>query len=118
AVEGLVSRWRERAGALRTWGGSEGAARAWETAAAELEAALRAARDELLTLEAAATESGYSADHLGRLLRAGKLPNAGRPHAPRIRRGDLPRKPGGLPQPVIGCISRTQIARSVVNRST
>src|SRR5581483_5942280 len=82
AVEGLVSRWRERAGALRTWGGSEGAARAGETAAAELEAALRAARDELLTLEAAATESGYSADHLGRLLRAGKLPNACRPHAP------------------------------------
>jgi hypothetical protein len=29
---------------------------------------------------------------LGRLLRQGLIPNAGRPHAPRIRRADLPRR--------------------------
>jgi len=49
--------------------------------------------DELLNLRTAARESGYSADHLGRLVHEGKIPNAGRPHAPRIRRADLPRKP-------------------------
>ncbi len=47
---------------------------------------------EPLTLQRAAVESGYSPDHLGRLLREGKLANAGRPNAPRIRRGDLPAK--------------------------
>ena len=45
---------------------------------------------ELLSVRRAAIESGYSADHLGRLLREGKLANAGRANAPRIRRGDLP----------------------------
>ena len=35
-------------------------------------------------------ESCYSAAHLGRLVREGKVPNAGRPGTPRIARGDLP----------------------------
>jgi hypothetical protein len=50
--------------------------------------------DPLLTLTEAADRSGYSIDHLGRLIRDGTIPNAGRPGAPRIRRGDLPQKPG------------------------
>ena len=48
--------------------------------------------NEPLSLQRAAMESGYSVDHLGRLLREGRLRNAGRPNAPRIRRGDLPAK--------------------------
>jgi hypothetical protein len=59
----------------------------------ELEAAVREGEDDLLDLQEAATESGYSADHLSRLLRAGKLPQAGKRNAPKIRRRDLPRKP-------------------------
>ncbi len=51
-------------------------------------------RDELLTLREAAAISGYTEDHLGRLIRDGTVPNTGRVNAPRIRRGDLPRKPG------------------------
>jgi excisionase family DNA binding protein len=46
----------------------------------------------LLTLTQAAHVSGYSADHLGRLVRIGELTNYGRPHAPRVRTGDLPRR--------------------------
>jgi hypothetical protein len=38
--------------------------------------------------------SGYSADHLGELVREGKIPNAGRKNAPLIRRLDLPMKAG------------------------
>ena len=45
-----------------------------------LEEALAAENDEVLTLQRAAAESGYSADHLGRLVREGKIPNAGRPN--------------------------------------
>jgi len=50
--------------------------------------------DEVLTLARASAESGYSVDHLGRLIREGRLPNVGRQRAPRLRRVDIPRKPG------------------------
>jgi hypothetical protein len=59
---------------------------------ADLESSVAASSEEPLTLQEAAAESGYSPDHLGRLIREGKLPNLGRTHAPKIRRGDLPRK--------------------------
>jgi hypothetical protein len=51
---------------------------------------------EVLTLVEAAGESGLSADHLGRLLRTGTIPNSGRKGAPRIGRSDLPRSPRRL----------------------
>lgn len=69
-----------------------------------------------LSLAEAARRSGYSADHLGRLVRQGKIPNAGRPNAPRIRLSDLPRKAITLPVPET-CSNvehdRGRIARSI-----
>ena len=59
---------------------------ALESCAAELEATLRERDETTLSLTEAARESGYSADHLGRLVRDGKIPNTGRPGAPRIAR--------------------------------
>lgn len=50
-------------------------------------------RNEELTVVEAAAESGYSAAHLRRLLADSRLENAGSQGRPRIRRGDLPRKP-------------------------
>lgn len=50
----------------------------------------------ILNLAEAAETSGYSADYLGRLVRSGAIPNAGRNHAPRIRMEDLPRKAPNL----------------------
>ena len=76
---------------------------------------LDASAEQLLTLVEAAEESGFSADHLGRLVRSGSLPNAGRPNAPRIRRRDLPRKP--LPASTSDAIVRSdrrRIAASVL----
>jgi hypothetical protein len=74
--------------------------------------------DEALNLQQASRECGYSADHLGRLLRDEKLPNAGRPNAPRIRRRDLPHKasalrPAPAPLKLLGA-TPGQIARAVV----
>jgi len=89
----LAASWRARAEELRQWG-AEGPARALERAAAELEASLRAGADEALTLEQAAKESNYSAEHLRHLVAAGKVPNAGRRGSPRVKRGDLPKRPG------------------------
>ena len=41
----------------------------------------------------AVAASGYSADHLRSLVATGAIQNAGRRGSPRIRQGDLPRKP-------------------------
>lgn len=88
----LPAAWRERAQQLRDWGLDAQAARVWELAATELEQALRSTSDETLSLVEAARLSGYSPDHLGSLVREGKLHNSGRKNAPRIKRSDLPIK--------------------------
>ncbi len=71
-----------------------------------------------LTLGEAAARSGYSAGHLGRLVRQGTLPNAGRRNAPRIRASDLPVKATGLPAddsaPQFTHTSRRQVVRAIV----
>jgi hypothetical protein len=89
----LAAAWRARAGELRPY--APAAAEAFERAAAELEGALREAAEEPLTLAEASAESGYSERRLRELVAAGEIPQAGRKHAPRIRRADLPRRPGG-----------------------
>ncbi|HSW31793.1 MAG TPA: hypothetical protein VLH75_20085 [Longimicrobiales bacterium] len=115
----LVEHWKTRARKLREWAAAEEAAKAWEAAAAELEAALVSQAERRLNLQEAAAASGYSPDHLGRLLREGRVPNAGRTHAPRVRVGDLPLKPGrtggardGQESP---SVPRAQIVQRVVN---
>lgn len=95
----LHGRWREQAELFRQHG-HEATARAYELCSAELEQTLREVDDQLLDLQEAARESGYSSDHLGRLIRNGKIPNGGRRNAPRIRRSDLPRRPDSPRQPV------------------
>lgn len=52
--------------------------------------------DSILTLQQAAQESGYSVDHLSRLVRTGKLPDRRPPGSHGrivLRRSDLPHKP-------------------------
>lgn len=109
----LVDRWRERADELEPY--TPPAAEAWRRAAGELEAALLATACEALTLEASAQESGYTVDHLRHQVAAGVIPNAGRRGAPRICRGDLPRKPGGPVEPENGYDIAAH-ARRVVSR--
>jgi hypothetical protein len=92
----LPAIWRERAETLRTYG-DPNSARLWEIAAVELERAMEVFGQETLSLTDAARESGFTADHLGALVKRGKIPNAGRTGAPRIRRHDLPQKRSGGP---------------------
>lgn len=89
----LSDEWREEAEMLRRRG-ADAQATALESAADDLEQAWKAWRQELLTVEQAASASGYSEAHIRRLLREGKIPNAGEEHHPRVRRADLPKKPG------------------------
>jgi len=112
----LVTVWRTRAEQLRPY--APVAAQAFDEAAAELERELAEAGAETLTLRQAAEASGYSAEYLRRRVRSGEIPNAGRPHSPRIRRADLPRKASGLhrQEPPLHLVGATpgQIARAVV----
>lgn len=94
----LADAWLERAAEFRRYA-AEAQAVTLERAAAELRAALDAAASEPLTLEQAADESGMSRDHLRHLVASGAVPNAGRKGAPRIRRADLPTKPGKAGRP-------------------
>lgn len=92
-LSGLQAAWRERAGELRPY--ARGAAAAFHRAARELEQAIAMHADELIPVEAAADESGYSAANLRRLVREDVIPNrSGKPGEILLRRGDLPRKPG------------------------
>src|SRR5215207_8009998 len=87
----LPDLWRALAVQQRSLG-AEAQARTLEFCADQLTATVLHMADELLSLHSAAQESGYSVDHLGRLLREGKIPNSGRKSKPLIRRKDLPRK--------------------------
>ena len=89
----LTERWRSHGEMFQRFG-EDGIATAFTTCADELEAAVAVWGDELFTLEEAERETGYTADALGRLIREGKIPNGGKTGSPRIRRRDLPRKPG------------------------
>src|SRR4051812_48813926 len=59
---------------------------------ADLERILEEGNAESLTLAEAARRSGFSADHIGRLVRHGRLTNAGRKHAPRVLSRELPHR--------------------------
>ena len=121
SVRKLPAAWRSRAKALRRYG-SESPAIALERCAEELDATLVERDETTYSLVEAARESGYSADHLGRLVRDGKIPNAGRRGAPRIARRDLPRKAHARPEarlaetPRPRDVSNVQIVQSIIDK--
>lgn len=95
-IREIIQRWTERqAEWSRLHVQVDGAALAGEIVA-DLEKIAASNGDDELTLTAAANLSGYSTDHLSRLIREGSIPNAGRKGSPRIRRSDLPIRPKGI----------------------
>jgi len=116
ALARLPLEFRDHAAEMRRLAGSESAAHVWETAAEELEHRLTDACLEPLTLDAAASESGYTRSHLQRMVRDGKLSNSGTTKEPLILRVHLPRKPGhGVDAGTIRpASSRVQAARAVI----
>lgn len=93
-LEALAARWRGEAELLRAHGAIE-AASTKERCAGELDIAWRAWQTAALAIADGASESGYSADRLRELVREGKLPASKGPDGElRVRRCDLPRRPG------------------------
>ena len=88
---------------------------------AQLDGALHDNNEATLARTDATRESGCATDHLGRVVREGKLPNAGRPGAPRIASRHLPRKTGAAApwlasQPARRELFVGQIVQSVIDR--
>ena len=116
--EDFVTKWASEAQAMRHRGVLVNGAALLDEVLRDFDAATRAYWDQPLTLSEGSLESGYSVGHLGRLVRDGQIPNAGRSNAPKIRRSDLPRKASGLRPRASGVHLSTatarQIARAVV----
>lgn len=89
----LLGLWRSDAEVLRNRGCTD-AARLLAACADELDRVLCASEDELVTLADAATLSGYTPAHLRALIAEGTLRDRAASGPKRLRRGDLPRKPG------------------------
>jgi len=97
-VSRVSTRWRSEAKILHLRGASEQAT-VLEQCASELDQESRLFSLEELTLEDAVGESGYSYSALEKMVRSGRISNAGLPNQPRIRRGDLPKKPCSRQEP-------------------
>ena len=107
AIADLPTAWRSRAKELEPF--APAAAQAFTKAADELESTLTSGADEVVTIGRGAALSGYSSDHLRHLIRTGVIPNRGRHGSPRVRVGDLPKKPGA---PLPGAPRRLQVVRA------
>ena len=96
ALDPLATRWRTEAALYERDHALVDGSGQLRRVADELEAALREHEQVTLTLKEAAEESGYSEEHLRRLVGSGSLPaqrnGCKRSHI-RVRRSDLPRKP-------------------------
>jgi len=102
SVSALVAHWREDA-ELLSGHGCVSESKICLKHADELEATLQEWESEVLTIAEAAAESGYTVEHLRELVREGKLPDGREPGSQgpiRIRRSDLPRRPGWTDQSV------------------
>lgn len=90
-VAALLSHWRSRASDLERY--APAAAQAFRDAADELAEALDGA-EETVSLNEASMLGGYPVDSLQRMVRCGRIQNCGRKGKPRIRRAEVPVKPG------------------------
>jgi hypothetical protein len=66
--------------------------------------------EEAVSLKEAALMSGYSPDHLGRLVKAGQLTNRGTKARPKVLVADLPRKPAAAK------LNRAQAVAAVITQ--
>ena len=91
-VAELMTVWRDRQAEYASSAAMVSGAAMLSRMLQELEAALTGERSEELTISEASHVSGFSTEHLARLVRQGRIANVGRKGAPRVRRGDLPSK--------------------------
>lgn len=113
----IVERWEVRRDDYKRVGASINGALVCQEFLTDLSLVEAAELEPAFKVRAAASRTGYSEDHLGRLVRQGKIPNVGRPGAPLVRLSDIPTKDGALPNSLSDSrLSPTDIARVVVHQ--
>lgn len=89
----ILQRWIARRDELARLKASVDGAKLCEDVLSDLDQLLAVRKGETVTLSQAADITGYSKDHLARLIRNGSIWNAGRKHRPLLRVSDLPVRP-------------------------
>lgn len=89
----LIERWKLRGEEWRRLGTLVCGAAIADEIVADIKSLAEHAGGRLLTIAEAAQLSGYSVDHLRRLISDRKLRNAGRKGAPRLLASELPKRP-------------------------
>jgi hypothetical protein len=92
----LPESWRKRAGFLREAANANEAATAYEFAAKELDHWLAEQGDTLLTVRQAAERVARDPETIEKAIRDGRLPQAGKKGAPRVRARDLAARYGAV----------------------
>jgi hypothetical protein len=92
----FLAKWTAEADAMHRRGVMVNGAGLCSEILTDFRAVMASQGEFVLSLPEAAARSGYTAEHLGRMVRDGRISNAGRRGAPRIRAADLPRKPPAL----------------------
>jgi len=90
----LREKWAQRLTEWRRFGVSVNGAAIAEEVLADVDQLERDAQLGNVTLKEAHLIGGYSVDRLQKLVASGALENVGRRHRPRIRRAEVPIKPG------------------------
>ena len=117
-IDTIIARWMARSEECRRFRAQvDGETMCGEIIADLRELASGGSEHDLLNLREAAETSGYNEDTLGRMIRDGRLTNHGRQGAPRVKRGDLPKKAPALTgeSAVVSLSSRRQVVRAVVH---
>lgn len=86
----IIARWRARGTELAKLHAMVDGAALVDEMLSDLE---QLATNDSLTLTQAADRSGYTTDHLSRLIRQGKLTNTGKKGSPRVLASELPKRP-------------------------
>ena len=94
--DAFAHKWTSRRDDFQALGVLVDGARICDEVLVDFRKVLEAESNAALTLGEAAARSRYSAGHLGRLVRQGKIPNAGQPRSPRVRVVDLPTRPSAV----------------------
>lgn len=90
----LVTRWQSRREEWARLGASIDGGKVAAEIIADLESLRRAQTSDAITLREASQLGGLSVDRIQHLVAGGQIENVGRKHRPRIRRSDVPVKPG------------------------
>lgn len=117
ALATVIATWQAEAAQLDERYGQAALSRLTLKHVEDIQRALDAIITATVSLAEASTASGYSADHLGRLIRESKVTNYGTKARPRVKLNELPRKISLRQHGTTPSLSRTQIVAAIAQEN-